>query len=326
MSEHRPLVRMGSDEVPPSLCRGGAVTVGNFDGVHLGHASLVRRLCESAATVGGPAVVLTFDPHPLALLAPEKFQPMLNTPGDRVRFLQELGATDVVLLQTSWNLLHLTPDLFFEKIVRDGFAAKSLVEGFNFHFGRDRAGDTTRLAELCRTAAIAFTVVPPFELDGIPVSSSRIRMALLAGDVIEAARLMNRPYNIRGIVGTGMKRGRTLGFPTANLERVETLLPADGVYAVRVRWDEKWWAGAANIGPNPTFGEKARKIEVHLIDFQGDLYGAMLNVEFVARLRGTRPFSGPVELIEQLQRDVADSRLRLSGNDSPRRRSDGEPP
>ena len=308
-----PILRLNWDEPPPPRCGGGALAVGNFDGVHLGHAHLVRELCGHATAVGGPAVVLSFDPHPLALLAPEKFQPTLNTAEDRVRYLKELGATEVVLFRTSPELLRLTPQEFFERIVCGGFGARAVVEGFNFRFGRDRSGDTALLGELCRSAGVRFTVVPPFELNGVAVSSSRVRTALLAGDVTEAARLMNRHYSIRGTVGTGMQRGRTLGFPTANLEGVETLLPGDGVYAVRVQWNDQRWGGAANVGPNPTFGERARKIEVHLIDFHGDLYGATLAVEFVAHLRGTRPFSGPAELVEQLHRDVNESRLRLSG-------------
>jgi riboflavin kinase/FMN adenylyltransferase len=310
MSDGSPL-RLSWDEAPPERCRGGAVAVGNFDGVHRGHASLVRVLRDHAAAAGGPVVVVSFDPHPLALLDPAKFQPTLNTPDDRVRYLKQVGADEVVLLRTSPELLALTPDAFFDRILRGGLAAKAVVEGFNFRFGRDRAGDTAMLAELCRAAGVTFAVVPPFELDGAPVSSSRVRAALLAGDVQEAARLMDRRYLIHGTVGTGMKRGRTLGFPTANLERVETLLPGDGVYAVRVQWDGRWWGGAANVGPNPTFGEHARKVEVHLIEFAGDLYGATLDVEFVARLRGTRRFAGPAELVEQLQRDVNESRLRL---------------
>lgn len=312
MTDGSPL-RLNWDETPPARCRGGAVAIGNFDGVHCGHASLVRRLRDLAAMVGGPAAVVSFDPHPLALLAPEKFQPTLNTAADRVRFLRQVGADEVVLLRTSPELLQLSPHAFFERILGDGFGAKAVAEGFNFRFGRDRGGDTALLAELCRAAGIAFEVVPPFELDGAPVSSSRVRKALLAGDVEEAARLMDRRFLIHGTVGAGMKRGRTLGFPTANLERVETLLPADGVYAVRVQWNEKSWGGAANVGPNPTFGEHARKVEVHLIDFTGDLYGSALDVEFVTRLRGTRPFAGAAELIEQLKRDVNESRLRLCG-------------
>ena len=160
------------------------------------------------------------------------------------------------------------------------------------------------LQALCRAAGIEFAAVPPFLLDGTPVSSSRVRNELLAGQVAAAARLLGRHYEVHGLVGAGAKRGRLLGFPTANVERVETLLPGDGVYAVRVAAAGRMWPGAANVGPNPTFGESARKLEVHLLDFSGDLYDQRLGVEFVERLRGTRPFAGAAELIQQLRRDV----------------------
>jgi riboflavin kinase/FMN adenylyltransferase len=298
------LHRLNWDEAPPSECRGGAVAVGNFDGVHLGHAALVRQLRER----GRPAIVVSFDPHPLLLLAPERFQPLLTTPEDRAERLHEYGADHVILLHTTPELLKLSAEDFFVRILRHGFQPRAIVEGFNFRFGRDRGGDTDTLAALCRGAGINFTLVSPLELDGAPVSSSRVRSALLSGDVIEAARLMGRPYRLCGIVGTGQKRGRTLGFPTANLEEVATLLPGDGVYAVRVNHDGRTLAGAANVGPNPTFGEHARKLEVHLIDFNGDLYAQTLSVAFLRRLRGTRPFAGPDDLVKQLRQDVEEAR------------------
>jgi riboflavin kinase/FMN adenylyltransferase len=160
---------------------------------------------------------------------------------------------------------------------------------------------------------VAFEEVPPLVVAGEPVSSSRVRAALDAGDVTTAGELLGRPYTIAGTVVTGAKRGRTIGFPTANLDGVETLLPKEGVYAVRAVVDGVGHPAAANVGPNPTFGEAARKIEVHLLDFAGDLYGKPLAVEFVARLRDTRPFDGPGALVEQLKRDVAAARQALTG-------------
>jgi riboflavin kinase/FMN adenylyltransferase len=284
------------------------VTVGNFDGVHLGHASLVRTLREKAKLVGGPAIVVTFDPHPLLLLAPERFQPLLNMPEDRITYLKQAGVDEVIVLRTTAELLRLTPDDFFETILRDGLRARAIVEGFNFRFGRDRAGDNDTLVRLCGASNMDFTVVPPFEFDGLPVSSSRVRSALLDGDVAAAARLMGRAYKLYGEVGSGQRRGRTLGFPTANLERIQTLVPGDGVYAVRVDLGGLSWPGAANVGPNPTFGEQQRKLEIHLIDFDGDLYGQKLDVTFLKRLRETRSFAGLEDLVRQLRNDVADAR------------------
>jgi riboflavin kinase / FMN adenylyltransferase len=151
-------------------------------------------------------------------------------------------------------------------------------------------------------------IVPPVQLEGAPISSSRVREALLRGNVREAAHLLGRPYHVRGLVATGQRRGQSLGFPTANLEQVATLVPADGVYAVHVPRGERIWSGAANVGPNPTFGEYARKVEVHLLDFQGNLYGETLVVQFIERLRATRPFGSAAQLVEQLRKDVEQAR------------------
>ncbi len=299
-------------ETPPSCCRGGAVTVGNFDGVHCGHVALLAELRNQARTVHGPAVALTFDPHPLQLLRPAQFMPLLTTVGDRAELLQAHGADQVVILQTTADLLHLTAEQFFQEVLRERLAARALAEGVNFGFGRNREGSIETLGELCHSAGIALLVVSPQLLNGTPISSSRVRSALVRGGMREAAELLGRPYRLRGAVGAGQRRGMKLGFPTANLERIETVVPGDGVYAVRVWWQGDPWPGAANIGPNPTFGEQARKVEVHLIGFQGDLYGQALAVDFVERLRDTRPFSGVTELVEQLRQDVEQAR-RLAG-------------
>lgn len=296
----------------PAAGREGALAIGNFDGVHRGHAALVEELRARSRQVGGPAVVLTFDPHPLQLLRPEQFQPALTTIAERARVLHALGADQVLVLRTTPELLRLSAAEFFDQVIRQRLGPRTLVEGFNFGFGRNREGNIETLERLCRAAGLTLTVVPPLELEGIPVSSSRVRDSLVAGAVQEAARLLGRPYRLHGIVETGQGRGQTLGFPTANLTGVATLVPGDGVYAVRVFRQDSTWSGAANVGPNPTFGERARKLEVHLIDFQGNLVGTSLGVDFVSRLRDTRPFAGPAQLIEQLRQDVAQAR-RITG-------------
>ncbi|MBY0528039.1 MAG: bifunctional riboflavin kinase/FAD synthetase [Gemmataceae bacterium] len=296
--------RFSCEATPPANCRDGAVAIGNFDGVHRGHASLLAELRRRADAVSGPAVAISFDPHPLQLLNPARFQPVLTTPDDRAALLLTAGADRVVLLRTTTELLALTALEFFNRVIRDGFRARALVEGDNFGFGRNREGNIDTLRELCKQAKIDFAVVPPFEWSGVRVSSSRVRNALLQGDVRGAADLLGRPYQLRGTVSVGQKRGRTLGFPTANLECVPTLIPADGVYAASARHADRIWPAAVNVGPNPTFAEQARKIEAHLIGFQGDLYGQGLAIDFVQKLRDTRPFAGVHELVEQLRRDV----------------------
>ncbi len=300
-------------EHPPPEFTGGAVTVGNFDGVHRGHRELVAAARRQADRLGGPVVAVTFDPPPAALLnpRPDKAVP-LTTLGDRAKLLCDAGADYVVALKTDAGLLSLSPEAFFEDVLRGLFRANAVVEGYNFRFGRARAGDTKTLRDLCATAGVAFEEVPPLMVGDEPVSSSRIRAALVAGDVAQAAELLGRPYRIAGTVVTGAKRGRTIGFPTANLDGVPTLVPAVGVYAVRALADGASHPAAANVGPNPTFRDDARQIEVHLIDFTGDLYGKPMAVEFVKRLRDTRPFAGAAERSEQLKRDIEEARTCLN--------------
>jgi riboflavin kinase/FMN adenylyltransferase len=192
--------------------------------------------------------------------------------------------------------------------VRERLAARALVEGRNFGFGRDREGNVQTLARLCGAAGVALTVVPPAEAAGGEVSSSRVRDALARGDVAAAAQLLGRPYRLHGTVGAGRRRGAGLGFPTANLTDLRTLAPGDGVYAARALVGDEAWPAAANVGPNPTFGESQRKVEAHLVGFDGDLYGRPLAVDFLRRLRDTRPFAGPAELRAQLARDVEEAR------------------
>ncbi len=284
------------------------MSIGNFDGVHRGHVALLEALRRQADAVHGPAVVLTFDPHPLQLLRPDSYPIPLTTTAERGRLIEAHGVDHVVLLRTVHDLLRLTAEEFFKQVVRGHFDARVLVEGDNFCFGRGRRGNVETLAELCRRDGLTLVVVPPVQLDGEPVSSSRVRAALQRGAIREATACLGRPYRLSGIVGTGQRRGATLGFPTANMERMETLIPADGVYAVRAEHDGRAWPGAANIGPNPTFGENARKAEVHLIGFQGDLYGRELSVDFIDRLRDTRPFGNVNELIAQLHADIERAR------------------
>jgi riboflavin kinase/FMN adenylyltransferase len=295
-------------EPPPVGCRGGAVSVGNFDGVHGGHVAILEELRRQATAVRGPAVALTFDPHPVQMLRPDRYPPPLTTIAERARLLQAHGADHVVVLRTTLDLLRLTAAEFFERVVRGEFDARAMAEGNNFGFGRGRGGNVDTLAELCRRDGLALVVVPPVHVDGEPVSSSRVRSALQRGAVREATACLGRPYRLSGAVGVGQRRGATLGFPTANLEQTATLIPGDGVYAVRVERDGKTWPGAANVGPNPTFGENARKVEVHLIGFQGDLYGQELSVDFIERLRDTRPFGSVNELIAQLRSDIERAR------------------
>jgi riboflavin kinase/FMN adenylyltransferase len=296
------------DQPPPDTFRGGAATIGNFDGVHRGHAALVSELHRQAEAVGGPAVAVTLDPHPLQLLRPEQFQPVLTTPAERARLLQECGANHVVLLHTTPELLQLSAAEFFQQVLIERLAVRTIIEGPNFGFGRNREGNVEMLARLCGAVGVNLVIVRPVLANGKPISSSRVRDALVRGEVREAAGWMQRPYRVRGRVVQGQQRGRTLGFPTANVAHIETLIPGDGVYAVHVLHGGRSWPGAANIGPNPTFGEQARKVEAHLIGFHGELLNQVLEIDFLERLRETRTFESVGALVDQLKRDVEQAR------------------
>jgi riboflavin kinase / FMN adenylyltransferase len=300
-------------EHPPPAFTGGAVTVGNFDGVHLGHRALVEATRWWVDRVGGPSVVVTFDPPPFQVLHPSAgpARPPLTTLAGRAETLHAIGADHVIILKATPALLALSPEAFFEDILIRQLGAKAVIEGYDFRFGRGRAGDVEALRALCKAASVGFEEVQPVLVSDEAVSSSRVRAALMAGNVAHAAELLGRPYRISGTVIEGAKRGRTIGFPTANLGQIESVLPTEGVYAVRAIVNGKAWPAAANIGPNPTFGEDARKIEIHLLDFHADIYGQQLVIEFVARLRETKPFAGVPALVEQLQKDIAAARLAL---------------
>ena len=289
----------------PDELRAGAVAIGNFDGVHLGHARIVERLIAKAREVGGPAVVFTFDPHPVRLLRPAAAPPPLTWTDRKAELLIELGVDSMIAYPTDEALLSLSPEQFFTAIVREKLGARAIVEGANFYFGRDRAGTIDVLRRLAAEAGVAVEVVEPLVLSGEIVSSSRVRKLLAEGRVEEASRLLTRPYRIRGMVTHGAGRGAKIGFPTANVAAVDTLLPGPGVYAGAAWTVGQRYRAAINVGPNPTFGEQALKLEVHLIDFSAELYHQPLEVDFLRRLRDIQPFASVDALRAQLERDVA---------------------
>lgn len=292
----------------PDSARGGAVAIGNFDGVHRGHLEIVRQLLDRARDVGGPALVFTFDPHPVRLLRPEQSPPPLTWTERKAELLAAHGVYMVVAYPTDEELLGLSAREFFATIVLGTLEAKALVEGPNFYFGHNREGDVELLAALCQNAGLTLDVVPPLETGGELVSSSRIRTLIAAGDVAKAGQMLSAPYRIRGMVTHGAGRGAKLGFPTANLEGIDTLLPKPGVYAGRALVQAILYPAAINLGPNPTFGETTGKVEIHLLDYHDSLYGQVLEVEFLARLRDITSFAGPEALIKQLQQDILQTR------------------
>jgi riboflavin kinase/FMN adenylyltransferase len=298
----------------PSDLRGGAVAIGNFDGVHRGHARIVSRLIEKARALNGPAVVFTFDPHPVRILRPADAPPPLTWTDRKADLLAELGVDAVIAYPTDEELLALLPEEFFQRIVRDALGARAMVEGPNFYFGRGRAGTIDVLHGLTSGAGIDLDVVEPVVEGGQIVSSSRVRRLIAAGRVDQARALLTQPYRIRGMVVHGAKRGAKLGFGTANLNAIDTLLPSVGVYAGRGFVNNSVRPAAINVGPNPTFDHKELKVEAHLLDWDGSpLYGQPLEIDFLARLRDVQKFSGIDELRQQLHDDVAATRVVFDG-------------
>ena len=292
----------------PAELKHGAVTIGNFDGVHLGHARIIEHLVAEARAVDGPAVVFTFDPHPVRLLRPAQAPPPLTWTARKLDLLAELGIDGMIAYPTDEALLSLSHQDFFGRIVRDSLAARAIIEGPNFRFGRGREGTIDRLESLARSAGMNFRIVEPLIVGGEIVSSSRARGLVAAGKIDEVRALLTRPYRIRGMVTHGAGRGAKLGFPTANVDAIDTIVPGVGVYAGVARVAGNVAPAAIHIGPNATFGEHALKVEVHLIDFQGELYGEPIETDFLSRLRDVRAFAAVEALKSQLALDVAAAR------------------
>jgi riboflavin kinase/FMN adenylyltransferase len=299
----------------PGSARGAVIAIGNFDGVHRGHRALISELVRVAAQHGAPSMIFTFDPPPLRLLRPEPWPHPLTWMERRVEMLTQLGVDHVIAYPTTTALLELDAPSFFQRILVNELGVRGIVEGPNFRFGKDRGGDVELLKHLCDEKGIEISIVEPQRIAGEWISSSSIREAIEAGRIEQANQSLGEPYRIRGVVESGAGRGRTIGFPTANLGNIPVLIPAHGVYAGRVvranRRDDHplphslFEAPAAiHIGPNPTFGENRNKVEVHLIGLSADLYGASLEVEIVRRIRSVRKFSGKDELLAQIQADL----------------------
>ncbi len=300
--------------------REAVVTVGNFDGVHVGHQEIARRAREAARGRGGVPVAVTFHPHPAQVLSAKAGSradkpplKLLVSIEHRIELLGGQGFEWVLAQRFDEAFSRLTPALFARAVLHDALGAREVFVGDNFVFGADRAGSAETLAELGRTLGFAVHVVEPVRAGGVVVSSSRIRERLGAGDVASAARLLGRPHEIRGVVVEGARRGRGLGFPTANLLPPPEIVPSDGVYAAlaHVAGAAETWTAVVNVGPRPTF-DQDRRIETHLLDVSAELYGRTLCVAFVDRLRGQERFDGPEALRAQIRADVERARAVLS--------------
>ncbi|MBI4716428.1 MAG: riboflavin biosynthesis protein RibF [Planctomycetes bacterium] len=300
----------GIESLPPLAS--SVLTIGNFDGVHRAHRQIIDTARRLAAQAQAPVAVLTFEPHPLTVVAPERAPQRLGTPDDKLRHLAEAGADITVVVRSEPSFFNLDAEAFVETIVRPRFHPRCIVEGESFGFGRGRQGGAGTLRELAARFGCEVRIVEPVRVslgDGeVVVSSSLIRSRLASGDVAAAAACLGRPYAMTGRVVAGHSRGKALGFPTANLSAPDQMVPGDGVYA-----GTGWLAGEAHpaaisIGHTPTFGGTARQIEAHLVGFTGETYGQTLRIEFRRLLRAQRKFETPGALARQLARDVDEVR------------------
>jgi riboflavin kinase/FMN adenylyltransferase len=288
------------------------VTIGNYDGVHLGHQTVLTDLAERASALGGlPRAVLTFDPHPVAVMAPEYAPRLLTSIDQRIEILDYLGVDTVGVLPFE-RVRMMNPEQFVCDVLTRGLGARVVAVGSNFRFGHDRVGDIESLRAGGATFGFDVDVVPLLEGDG-PVSSSGIRTMIAAGAVDEARQALGRAFELRGEVVGGDRRGRSIGFPTANVDLPAGMaIPARGVYAVRARVGVHLLPAVVNVGVRPTFDGDRELIEAHLLDFEGELYGDEIGLLFEHRLRGEQKFAGVDELAEQIQRDIEAARLLLA--------------
>ncbi len=288
------------------------LAIGVFDGVHLGHQALVRAVADRARESAGTVIAATFDPLPIEVLAPGAPPSALSDIEERCALLEAAGAEAAVVFHFTLEFADLSPEEFVRRVRAAGDVREVRV-GDDFQFGHNRSGDVRMLAELGKRYGFVVEIAPPVTQGGRVVSSTRIRNALLAGAVEEAAKLLGRSYAVTGVVEHGDKRGRALGFPTVNLGvPPNRLLPRDGIYAVWAHVNGERVAAAASLGVRPTFGAGGRRLEAYLLDWQGDLYGDRVKAEFVKRLRDELRFASAEELARQIAKDVEETRMALA--------------
>lgn len=307
----------GAKKVDRELRR-PVLTIGNFDGLHWGHQAIMETVVRRAADLGGEAVVYTFEPHPRVVLQPDRAPRMLMTLDQKLEHFESLGADIVIVESFDLAFARTQPSVFIERYIHEMIRPKEVYVGYDFHYGHDREGSMRMLTETGPRLGFSVTIVPEVTVGGRDVNSSRIRDLIEAGEVEEARTLLGRPFAVRGDVVHGDHRGRELGFPTANLASGNEVLPASGVYTGRLRVLDAEVASpeglpaVANVGVRPTFGGSTGIVtEVHLLDFEGDLYGRSVEFEFGDRLRPETRFDGADALRSQIQRDLQEARRRL---------------
>jgi riboflavin kinase/FMN adenylyltransferase len=302
---------VGRDEAPAPV-RGAVVAIGNFDGVHRGHRAVIAAAQKRAALLGKPAAALTFTPHPRVFLRPQDPHFQLNDERTKLRLLAGTGLDGAIVLTFNQALASTSAEDFVVKILRGRFAISGAALGFDFHFGKNRAGSPALLREQGERLGFAVDVVPPLEDEGRPVSSGAVRAALTQGKVIEASELLGMPWLVSGEVIAGAKRGRDLGFPTANMRLDPSCALKHGIYAVRANAGGRLIDGVASFGRRPTFDNGAPLLETFLFDFRGDLYGQAIDVAFIAWIRAEAKFDSIDDLKRQMDADSAQAREALA--------------
>ncbi len=311
----------------PGLSLSGTVaTMGNFDGVHLGHQTLVRNTVEESERMGYLSTVLTFEPHPLKVLAPERAPLLILSYEDKMALLQSLGVEIVVAQRFDRQFAAITADEFIRRFLVSRLKVKKLWVGRDLRFGQGRKGGTDALLRSAPGAGFEVGVLDPILLDGVRISSSRIRQLLEAGHVDEVRPMLGRYHFVSGRIVTGHRRGQELGFPTANIAAETEVIPRNGIYATLVQLENQEWLSVSSVGVNPTFGDGPRTVESFILDFAGDIYGKSVKLSFVQRIRDEKKFLVIGDLVAQMHEDVKHAKtlfkeLGLPENKDSRRNS-----
>lgn len=291
-------------EVSPN--KNSVVTLGTFDGIHLGHKKIIDQVVKKAANSEGRSFLITFFPHPRKVVSSGNHVKLLSTPDEKANMIEKLGIENLLIINFTKEFSQLSPQKFIEKYIVEGIGAKEVVIGYDHHFGKARGGDIEFLKEQGRVLGFNVTVIPAFDMNGVAISSSKVRKAILDGNINLANRYLGRYYSFDGKVIHGDKRGRELGFPTANLKvnGNDKLLPAIGIYVVELFINDKKLFGLLSIGKRPTFYDSGEIVpEVYIYDFEEDIYDENITVKVIERLRGEEKFSSVNELIEQMNND-----------------------
>jgi len=289
------------------------LTMGNFDGLHLGHQALLRQMSQDAKDVGGSSVVLTFEPHPLKILAPKRAPKLLLTHKDKMLLLQSKGVDVVVIQEFNPAFALIEAEDFVRSYLVKGLKVHRIWVGKEFRFGRGRRGEVEALTRWGKKSGFEVKIIEPVLIEGQRISSTRIRALIEEGEVHHVSRFLGRCHFVSGRVVKGHQRGKALGFPTANISTRTEVLPPDGVYATFFWVQGRRWSSVTSLGSNPTFGEGPRTLETYLFDFDGDLYDQSVRLSFVKRIREQKKFSSPKLLVAQMHEDVEQAREALRG-------------